>query len=240
MTSWSAAALLVVATGASFGCGSRTDLGLLYPNDVSPAGDADAPLPSEGDGGLASGPDGEVILPDGEVILPDGEAIAPNPITSATTGPLAPHCVLTSSCGYEYVPPGYGWAVGTFSVETIVATCRSTKTWVQQLMNGSWVVLEPFQSDLSALNFSDPGAYDTSSPSANSGGDPPTGAPIGSVQAVRACFMTTAGTVECDLPSFIAVTNCFTCPRKNCGIGNYLDQECQCAKNPPPVIITGG
>jgi hypothetical protein len=225
------------------GCGSRTDLDFLSSNGVAPGSVPPPPpgnVPPSQDGGL-----NVVILPgdDGGIVYAaDGAVLGTYPGSNAVNGAPTPHCIVTSTCNYEEVSAGYGWAVGTFSVETISVTCQQTPTIVQQAMNGAWVTLEAYHPVASDDPSWDQGIYDTSAPSSIAKADPPTGAPVASVQAIRACFYDTSpasGGFDCDPTSFITVSNCFTCPHKNCGIGNFLDEACQCAKNVPPIFPHG-
>jgi hypothetical protein len=179
-----------------------------------------------------------VILPGdaGVEILPDGAVIAVNP--DAANAPPTPHCILTSTCSYEYVPPGYGWAVGTFPVETVSAACKIPPSVVEQAINGSWVTLAPYRAQASDGWSPNPGAYDISTPSAVARQEPPIGGAVGSVEAIRACLYPPSGEIDCDPPTFIAISNCGTCPHKNCGVGKFLDESCECATVPPPIIIS--
>lgn len=228
MKSLLSAPFLFAVLALSGGCGSRTDLDFL--NGIAP------PSSNNPDSGT-----NVVILPGdaGVEVLPDGAVIVlGNP--DAANAPPTPHCILTSTCAYEYVAPGYGWSVGTFPVETVSATCQIPPAVMQQAINGAWVTLAPYRAQASDVPNPDPGAYDISTPSSVAGQDPPTGGAVGSVEAIRACLYPPSGEVDCDPPTFIAISNCGACPhRKNCGVGNFLDDNCVCAKNPPPIIIGG-
>jgi hypothetical protein len=180
-------------------------------------------LPPADDAGL-------IYAPDGALIGTTQGSQGPN-----ASGVVTPHCIPTSTCSFEAVTPGYGWAVGTFSIETITVSCQNPPSVMQQAINGSWVTLEAYRPNASDDSAPDPGIYDTSQPSGKGHADPPTGAPVASVQAVRGCIYDNTG-ANCDVPSFITVTNCFTCPYQNCGIGNFLDEDCECAGNAHPIV----
>jgi hypothetical protein len=171
-----------------------------------------------------SGPDATTAGPDaasdGAVVGPSGDG--------AVTVSLAPHCVPSSTCGTEFVPPGYGWATGTFSIETVSVVCKSRPDLVQQWINGGWVSLVPFVVDAANEPDLNPDQFDIEDPSGHQTRDPQTGASVGSVQLIRACALTSAGVPECDPESFITVTNCSTCGATNCGPGRFLDGNCQC------------
>jgi hypothetical protein len=227
------APILLALVALSGGCGSRTDLdflsGLGAPNEP----DSGTRISYDPDAGT-----NVVVLPGdaGIEILPDGAVVV---LTDAANAPPTPHCILTSTCSEEYVAPGYGWTAGTFPVETVSAACKIPPSVVQQAMSGTWVTLEGYRSQASDQGNLDPGAYDISTPSSVARQDPPIGGTPGSVEAIRACLYPPSGEVDCDPPTFIAISNCGTCPNhKNCGVGKFLDDNCQCATTPPPIVIS--
>jgi hypothetical protein len=232
--------LLVLAAVMSCGCGSRTSLAFLEANEQVPDPGVDAGLevrpPS--DGGVDSGieatfdagppkPDSSLSKPDAETPTPDGGNVAPNDAES-TTPSLAPHCVASSTCATEYIPVGYGWAAGSFSIETISVACHSPPTIVQQLVGGSWVSLAPFVAN--AADTANPGSdeYDVADPSGHETRDPQPGAPVGTALPIRACVYTSTGDVACDPASIVTVTNCSTCAVNYCPYGRFLDSNCNC------------
>ncbi len=126
-------------------------------------------------------------------------------ITSATPPPPPPPSSgLSSTCSSEYFPVGYGTPTGFHTIETVSFTGPSAPTGVEQLLaNGTWAPL---------LQFTPNAAYPgTTGPAFVIGtqaqGVTTSGAPIGSVQTVKACS-TANGITVCDSPSNITIADC--------------------------------
>lgn len=231
--------LLAVAAVVSSACGSRSSLDFLEPSEHVPDPGVDASLEAppppdsgpDGRGGkLDTGapmPDSAVPKPDADV-PPDAGNVAPSDAEATTTPSLAPHCVASSTCATEYVPVGYGWATGAFSIETISVVCRSPPTIVQQQVGGGWVSLAPFVANASDTANPNPDVYDVADPSGHETRDPQPGAPVGTVLPIRACVYTSTGEMACDPASVVTVTNCSTCAVDYCPYGRFLDSNCNC------------
>ncbi|MDP9001123.1 MAG: hypothetical protein M3O46_13560 [Myxococcota bacterium] len=131
--------------------------------------------------------------------------------------PIAPGCSASSTCSEEYFPAGYGPPTGYYKVETISVACQSPPSTVEQFVNGAWRSLVGFTPNAS-YGIINPNVFVIGTPVNQSG------AAAGSVQTIRTCAASAAGTT-CDLPVAVTIANCcvqLTCDG-NCG---NLSDEC--------------
>jgi hypothetical protein len=146
---------------------------------------------------------------------------------------LPPGCQLAATCNDMWVPAGYNPPPeGYHTIETITAYgCATTPPLVQkQLANGLWVGLGQFVPNAGYPGTTDPGIFAIGG---EAGGATTWGAPIGSVQTVRACA--DASGSGCDSSSTVTIPNCCVpltcgngslCGRMPDGCGGELDCSC--------------